>query len=52
MHRFGVCCVFAADTTGQTVTQNNTYIRNPGFPGDYTDTTAFTTTIEKCACGE
>jgi len=29
---FGVCCVFTLSTCGDTVTNNNTYITNPGYP--------------------
>ncbi|XP_040580159.2 uncharacterized protein [Lepeophtheirus salmonis] len=29
---FGVCCVFSTNTCGSTVTQNVSFIRNPGFP--------------------
>ena len=32
--RFGVCCVFTVDSCSSSgkITQNNTYIRNEGFP--------------------
>ncbi len=29
---FGVCCLFTTDECGATIRQNNTYVRNPGFP--------------------
>jgi len=35
---FGVCCVFTTSTCGETVSQNLTYITNPGHPTDYTVT--------------
>merc|ERR1712203_1186443 len=47
---FGICCLFTiSGDTGLTVSQNNTYIQNPSFPSVYTDTTALTYTINKCA---
>lgn len=45
---FGVCCLFIVSTSGQTITQNCTYIRNPNFPGVYSSTSAITYTINKC----
>ena len=47
---FGICCLFTiSGTTGLTVSQNNTYIQNPSFPSVYTDTTALSYTVNKCA---
>ncbi len=46
--RFGVCCVFIVTGTSATISQNCTYLQNPGFPSTYTDTTAITYTIQKC----
>jgi hypothetical protein len=47
---FGVCCVFQVSTSGSTISQNNTYIQNPGFPTALTTTTsAVTYTINKCS---
>ena len=48
--RFGVCCLFTVSSSGSTITQNCTYIQNPGFPSTYTSTTALTYTVSKCAC--
>merc|ERR1711997_400253 len=46
---FGVCCVISTSTCGASVSTNNTYIRNPGYPSSYTPTWAgtCTTTIRK-----
>lgn len=41
---FGVCCVFTTSTCGEQVTQNLTYISNPGHPTDYTVTSDETCT--------
>ena len=50
---FGICCLFTiSGTTGLTVSQNNTYIQNPSFPSVYTDTTALSYTVNKCADSE
>ena len=38
LHRFGVCCVFVYETSGSTISQNCSYIRNPNYPDAYTDT--------------
>jgi len=47
---FGICCLFTiSGDTGLTVSQNNTYIQNPSFPSVYTDTTALSYTVNKCA---
>jgi len=46
---FGVCCLFTVQTASQEINQNCTYIQNPGFPSAYTETTALTYTIRKCA---
>merc|ERR1712156_906867 len=46
---FGVCCVFLVTESGQTVNQNCTYIRNPGFPSAYGDTSGVSYTINKCS---
>ena len=37
-------------SSGSTITQNCTYIQNPGFPSTYTSTTSLTYTVSKCAC--
>ena len=36
---FGVCCLKTISTCGSTVTNNCTYIQNPGYPSAYTGTT-------------
>jgi len=41
---FGVCCVIATSDCSSTVSTNNTYIRNPGYPTSYTPTTTGTCT--------
>jgi len=46
---FGVCCLFTVQTASQEINQNCTYIQNPDFPSAYTETTALTYTIRKCA---
>jgi len=33
---FGVCCTFTVTTCGSTVTNNCTYVQNPGYPSSYT----------------
>ena len=49
--RFGVCCVFTVEESGQPITQNCTYIRNPGFPSAYSGTSPVSYTINKCSSG-
>ena len=46
--RFGVCCVFKTSTCGSTVSQNCSYICNPGFSSAYTSTSNCQYTIHKC----
>merc|ERR1719367_1882270 len=47
---FGVCCLFVLSSTSKlTVSENNTYIQNPSFPSVYSETSALTYTINKCA---
>ena len=41
---FGVCCVISTSECSSTVSSNNTYIRNPGYPTSYTPTTTGTCT--------
>lgn len=36
---FGVCCTFTKSTCGSTVSQNCTYVQNPGYSSSYTVTT-------------
>jgi len=42
---FGVCCYIATSTCGSTISTNNTYIQNPGYPSSYTPAS----TSETCA---
>ena len=49
--RFGVCCLFLVSSSGGTINQNCTYIRNPNFPSVYGSTTAVSYTIQKCSNG-
>jgi hypothetical protein len=46
---FGVCCLFIVTATSTTISENCTYIQNPSFPSVYSDTTALTYTVNKCA---
>ena len=46
--RFGVCCVFMVSEGGKEVSQNCTYVRNPGFPAAYADTTMIQHMVRKC----
>jgi len=47
---FGVCCLWLLNTeTDLTVTQNNTYIQNPGFPSSLTDAKSLSYTVQKCS---
>lgn len=45
---FGVCCVFMTTTCGAAVSQNCSYIKNPGFPSAFTSTSGCSFTIQKC----
>ena len=45
---FGVCCVFLVSTSGGSINQNCTYVRNPGSPSAYSATTDVQYTINKC----
>jgi len=47
---FGVCCLFLLNTeTGTTVSYNNTYLQNPGFPTALSEAKSITYTINKCS---
>ncbi|CAB4058483.1 unnamed protein product [Lepeophtheirus salmonis] len=46
---FGVCCVFSVTDCGSTVSQNVTYIRNPGFPSALRSTQTCSYTINKAS---
>ena len=39
------------EESGQPITQNCTYIRNPGFPSAYSGTSPVSYTINKCSSG-
>merc|ERR1719186_214640 len=45
---FGVCCLFSLSTCDTTVSNNVTYITNPGFPAAYTATGNCKFTVNKC----
>lgn len=49
---FGVCCVFLVSASGGTISQNCTYVQNPGFPSTYGDTAELTYTVYKCSAGK
>merc|ERR1719323_984731 len=42
---FGVCCTFLLSTCGSTVTQNCSYIQNPGYSSAYTTTGSCSYTV-------
>jgi len=46
---FGSCCVIYQDSCGGTISQNRTYIRNPGFPSSYSTAGTCTWTLSKCS---
>ncbi|TRY80433.1 hypothetical protein TCAL_15490, partial [Tigriopus californicus] len=46
--RFGVCCVFLVSTSGATVTQNCSYVRNSNFPSPLDSTSQISYNIQKC----
>ncbi len=46
---FGVCCVFFVSSSGSTITQNNTYLRNPGYPNVLTGTDSIQYKVQKCS---
>lgn len=46
---FGVCCLFLVSTTGSTINQNCTYLRNPSFPSVYSATSSLSYTVTKCS---
>ena len=50
--RFGVCCVFQITDAGREITENCTYIQNPGFPAVTTETNALTFNVRKCSDGK
>ena len=48
---FGVCCVFTVSSSGSKITENCTYLVNPGYPSNYVPTSTpntLTYTISKC----
>jgi hypothetical protein len=46
---FGVCCLFLVSTSGATISQNCTYLRNPSFPSVYSATSSLSYSISKCS---
>ena len=50
--RFGVCCLFILSSTSSTISQNCSYIQNPGFPTALAGGSAVSYTINKCNDGE
>lgn len=49
-HRFGICCLFISKASG-TISENCTYIQNPGFPTAYTTLSTVSWTVNKCSNG-
>jgi len=50
---FGVCCIFTFSATGSTISQNVSYIVNPGYPSNYAPTSTpavVSYEIQKCSC--
>jgi len=48
---FGVCCIFSVSASGSEISQNCTYIVNPGYPSNYAPSstpTTLTYTVKKC----
>ena len=50
--RFGVCCLFILSSTSSTISQNCSYIQNPGFPTALAGGSAVSYTVNKCNDGE
>ena len=48
--RFGICCLFISKASG-TISENCTYIQNPGFPTAYTTLSTVSWTVNKCSNG-
>ncbi|XP_059083097.1 uncharacterized protein LOC131880461 [Tigriopus californicus] len=46
---FGVCCVFLYSENGATITQNCSYIQNPGYPGTVSNGGQLAYNIQKCS---
>jgi len=47
---FGVCCLFLLNTdTATTISYNNSYIQNPGFPTALSEAKSITYTVNKCS---
>jgi len=46
---FGVCCAFSTSTCSSTLSQNVSYITNPGFPSVYSTTGTCSITVNKCS---
>ncbi|XP_023327192.1 uncharacterized protein LOC111700493 [Eurytemora carolleeae] len=43
---FGACCFYSMNTCGGTVTHNQTYLQNPGYPSSYSISAATTCTYK------
>merc|ERR1712080_23425 len=46
---FGVCCVFSTSTCASSLSENCSYVTNPGYPNTYSTTGTCKYTINKCA---
>ena len=46
---FGVCCLTQIQTCGTTVSDNCTYIQNPGYSSTYTTAGTCTYTVKQCS---
>ena len=44
-----MCCLFVITDGSSTISQNCTYIQNPGFPSVYSSTSGLTYTVAKCS---
>ncbi len=44
--------MFTYSTSGATISENCSYIRNPSFPSGYAQTNTLTYTVEKCSSGK
>merc|ERR1712241_392950 len=45
---FGVCCVISISTCGSSISQNCSYIENPGYPSTYSTTGDCSYTVSRC----
>jgi len=46
---FGVCCTFYTSTCGSSISQNCSYVVNPGYPTVYSTAAACAITVKKCS---